>query len=112
MTLVETIRYYCKQKKTSIAALERELDFGNGTIRKWDKSPTSYERLQAVASALGVTVSDLTGEKQKNSSAPEGAELKKLTPDKFKEAYHDMSISELHAMLADIMQEIQGRNIQ
>lgn len=54
----------------------------------------------------------LTGEGQQKSSLPDGRELKKLTPDNFKVAYSDMSLSELHTMMADIMEEIQGRDVQ
>lgn len=54
------IRGICKKNGTSIAALERQLGFGNGVISRWDKSTPSYDRLSAVANALGVSVSDLT----------------------------------------------------
>ena len=46
----------------SINRLEKQLGFGNGVIGRWDKSVPSYERLAAVANALDVPVSYLTGE--------------------------------------------------
>lgn len=58
--MVSKIRELCKKNKTTIAALERQLGFGNGVISRWDKSIPNYERLRAVADALGVAVSDLT----------------------------------------------------
>lgn len=60
--MVSKIRELCKKNKTSIAALERQLGFGNGVIGRWDKSVPNYDRLCAVANALGVSVSDLTNE--------------------------------------------------
>lgn len=60
--MVSKIRELCKKNKTSVAALERQLGFGNGVIGRWDKSVPNYDRLYAVAEALGVTVSELTGE--------------------------------------------------
>lgn len=59
--MVSKIRELCKQNKTSIAALERQLGFGNGVIGRWDKSVPNYDRLCAVANALGVSVAELTG---------------------------------------------------
>lgn len=58
--MVSKIRELCKKNKTSIAALERQLGFGNGVIGRWDKSVPNYDRLYAVAEALGVTVAELT----------------------------------------------------
>lgn len=60
--MVDKIRELCKQNGTSIFKLEKQLGFGNGVIGRWDKAVPNYERLSAVASALGVSVSDLTGE--------------------------------------------------
>jgi len=73
--MVDKIRELCKKQGTSLTKLEQQLGFGNGVIGRWNKSKPSYDRLEKVANALGVTVSDLTGEGQKNSPAPEGAEL-------------------------------------
>ena len=75
MTLVEKIRLECKKRKMSLAALERECGFGNGSIRKWDTSPTSHERLAKVASVLEISVSDLfeePTEKEKSPATNEG----------------------------------------
>lgn len=60
--MLAKIKALCKEKKTSISKLEKQLGFGNGVIGRWDKSVPSYERLAAVANALDVPVSYLTGE--------------------------------------------------
>ena len=60
--MLNKIKALCKEKKTSISKLEKQLGFGNGVIGRWDKSVPSYERLAAVANALDVPVSYLTGE--------------------------------------------------
>ena len=60
--MLDKIKTLCKEKKTSISKLEKQLGFGNGVIGRWDKSVPSYERLAAVANALDVPVSYLTGE--------------------------------------------------
>ena len=60
--MLDKIKALCKEKKTSISKLEKQLGFGNGVIGRWDRSVPSYERLAAVANALDVPVSYLTGE--------------------------------------------------
>lgn len=60
--MLDKIKALCKEKKTSISKLEKQLGFGNGVIGRWDKSVPSYERLAAVANALDVPVSYLTSE--------------------------------------------------
>ena len=62
---VENIRALCKKRGTSLAALERSLGFGNGLIAGWEtaKSYQPYDRVSAVAAALGVSIEELTGKK-------------------------------------------------
>ena len=66
--MLDKIKALCKEKKTSISKLEKQLGFGNGVIGRWDKSVPSYERLAAVANALDVPVSYLTGETEDPSA--------------------------------------------
>ena len=66
--MVEKIRKLCKKQGTSLTKLEQQLGFGNGVIGRWNKSKPSYDRLEKVANALGVPVSALTGEGQKNTA--------------------------------------------
>lgn len=46
----------------SVAALERKAGLGNGTIKKWNESMPSIDKLIAVANALGVSVGFILGE--------------------------------------------------
>lgn len=55
--MVEQIKQLCIENKTSIKALERELNFGNGTIRRWDDIKPSYDRISKVAEYFNVPVS-------------------------------------------------------
>ncbi|MDC2863755.1 helix-turn-helix domain-containing protein [Bacillus sp. BP-3] len=64
MTLVNTIKSLCAQRKIAISALERDLEFGNGTIRRWDKTSPSAEKLQKVADYFHVTTDYLLGREQ------------------------------------------------
>ena len=78
--MVNEIRRLCKEQKTSIAALEKKLGFGNGVIGRWDKSIPSYDRLLAVANALGVAVEDLTSAKDAQYNFPTPTDIKKDAP--------------------------------
>lgn len=52
----------CQSRGISIAKLEREMGFGNSTIRGWANSSPTVEKLKAVADYFGVTVDDLLSE--------------------------------------------------
>ena len=67
--MVDTIKRLCKEKKTTIAAIERACGFGNGSIREWDSASPAYERIKAVADFLEVPVSELTGEQKEKAPA-------------------------------------------
>lgn len=62
--IVNNIKTLATQRGTNIAAIERELIIGNGTIGKWAKAAKSppYETLYKIATYFGVTVAELTGE--------------------------------------------------
>ena len=60
--MVERIKKLCLDNKTSIKALEKELGFGNGTIRRWNNNAPSFERIALVANRFNVPVSFITGD--------------------------------------------------
>lgn len=68
MSLVERIKYLCKHRKITVASLERTLEFGNGTIRKWDKAYPSADKLKKVADYFGVTTDYLLNESDDTAS--------------------------------------------
>lgn len=62
--IVERIDLRAKSKNKTLAQVERELKFGNGTIGKWKtghKSPP-FESLRLIAVHLETTVAYITGE--------------------------------------------------
>lgn len=61
MTLVERIKLLCEENEETISGLEKELGFGNATIRKWDKATPSGDRLAKVASHFHIPVDFLLG---------------------------------------------------
>lgn len=61
MTLVDTIRKLCDEYGETLASLERKMDFGNGTIRRWDTTTPSGDKLSKVADHFKVSVDYLLG---------------------------------------------------
>lgn len=57
--ILNNITRLCKEKGISIARLEKELGFGNATIRGWSISSPSVDNLKKVADFFGVTVDNL-----------------------------------------------------
>ncbi|WP_367365889.1 XRE family transcriptional regulator [Pediococcus parvulus] len=57
MSVYTAIKNIAKKKRLSIYKIERDLDYSNGLISKWDKSMPGADTLQTVADYLGVTSS-------------------------------------------------------
>lgn len=57
--ILSNIARLCKEKGISIARLERELGFGNATIRGWGSSSPNVDNLKKVADFFGVTIDSL-----------------------------------------------------
>lgn len=103
--MVEEIKNLCKKNSTSIKALERELGFGNGTIRRWDDSAPSFDKIQKVCDYFGCSILELTGEvEQKEKPAPES----RLNKDILLDLIENMSREEL----IEALQAISNRLIE
>lgn len=67
--ILAQIKRLCKEKKTTICRIERELGFSNGTIRGWCKADPGAKRLKAVADYFGVMVDELLTESEPTKTA-------------------------------------------
>lgn len=56
MTLSEFIREEALKRNTSLAALERNANLGNGTIRRWDSHMPSVDKLAQIANLLNLSL--------------------------------------------------------
>ncbi|MGA3675663.1 helix-turn-helix domain-containing protein [Lysinibacillus agricola] len=61
MSLVERIKTLCKEKKITIAELERKNGISNGQIRKWDNSTPGIDKLITIANYFDISVDYLLG---------------------------------------------------
>lgn len=78
MTLVERIKLKCKENHTSMNALEGELGFGNGTLRRWDERTPGADRLLTLANRLNTSVDWLLTGKDPENLTPEEKRLIEL----------------------------------
>ena len=65
MSIVERVRSLAEKNGHTIASVERELGFGQGSIRNWTKAAPSADKLYKVAKLFNVSMEYiLTGEGQ------------------------------------------------
>lgn len=61
MTILDRIRTLANDQKVTLAELERRLNFSNGSLRKWDTSTPSGDKIEKVADYFKVSVDYLLG---------------------------------------------------
>lgn len=75
MTLLDRIKHLAQQNGTTIKGLESSANLGNGTIRRWDSSPPSVDKLLKIANLLNTTMDYLmTGKEISQNSFHEESE--------------------------------------
>lgn len=87
MTLVDRIQKLCEAQGTTLIGLERTLGLGRGTIRKWDTSSPSIDKLGAVADYFHTTLDYLRDGRDGNDDEEVRAiarNMKKLSTEKKK----------------------------
>lgn len=73
MAIVERVRDLAEKNGHTIASVERELGFGQGSVRNWNKAAPSADKLYKVAQLFGVSMEYiLTGEEKKDADAITG----------------------------------------
>ncbi|CYY73886.1 helix-turn-helix domain-containing protein [Streptococcus suis] len=60
--LYDKIKEVAQTRKVSIYRIERDLEFSNGSLRKWNDSTPSVTSLKKVANYLDVTLDELLEE--------------------------------------------------
>lgn len=59
--LYANVKKLCQKKGITFAQLEKSLGFGNGTIRKWDTSSPSVDKLEKIADYFQLSTDKLLG---------------------------------------------------
>lgn len=61
MSLLDRIKVLASTHQLTLAELERKLDFSNGSLRKWDTSTPSGDKIEKVADFFNVSTDYLLG---------------------------------------------------
>lgn len=61
MNAVELVKQICKDRKISIAKLERDCDFSNGYISKLKRAYFPVDKAQRISQYLGIDINALIG---------------------------------------------------
>lgn len=61
MTILDRIRSLANDRKVTLAELERNLNFSNGSLRKWETSTPSGDKIEKIADYFNVSVDYLLG---------------------------------------------------
>ena len=67
MNTLDRIKSLCDRNGITIAELERQVNVGNGTIRRWNTTLPSGDKLQRVAEYLNVTIDHLINGEENNN---------------------------------------------
>lgn len=78
MNLLEKIEFLCAQKGITIYKLEQETDLTKGSIRKWETSSPSCDKLLKVANRFDVSMESLINERIEISGIKQVQLLQKL----------------------------------
>lgn len=74
MTLLDRIKDLAQKNSTNIKGLEISAGLGNGTIRRWDSSPPSADKLLKIANLLNTTMDYLMTGQTNTIPLPEDME--------------------------------------
>ena len=61
MGILDKIKALANEQALTLAELERKLDFSNGSLRKWDTSTPSSDKIEKVADYFNVSTDYLLG---------------------------------------------------
>nr|WP_302600146.1 helix-turn-helix transcriptional regulator [uncultured Cellulosilyticum sp.] len=75
MDIVNKIKALCEEKQITITELERLVGIGRSTIRNWNKSYPTSDKLQKVADYFHVSVDYLLGREEKLNTLTQEDEL-------------------------------------
>ncbi len=60
--MLKNIKKLCVANGISVQKLEKSLNFGNGTIARWEENRPSVDKVKLVADYFGCTVDELLKE--------------------------------------------------
>lgn len=74
MTILDRIRSLANDRKVTLAELERNLNFSNGSLRKWETSTPRGDKIEKIADYFNVSTDYLLGRTDNPYNAGGGSE--------------------------------------
>lgn len=102
MSLVERIKTLCKEKKISIAELERKTGISNGQIRKWDITTPGVDKLVAIANYFDISVDYLLGRSENKRCDDLKVSDKSDADKKLNEMLHELDEADKELLIASL----------
>lgn len=63
--LYDNVKAICDEKKISVGKMEKDLEFSNGSVCKWNENEPGVRKVQKVADYLGVPIEELLREDER-----------------------------------------------
>lgn len=73
MTLLDRLKNLCVKNSITLSALEKKLNFGNGTLSRWNTSSPSVDKMERVANYFHVSIDYLVGREGNSENSPPSA---------------------------------------
>lgn len=119
-TIKDRVKALCDSHGMTVAELEKALEFGNGTIAKWDSSKPRAKSLAAVAVYFGIPVESLKGD-----FVPEQKEIPAaISNEEYQDAilrgqnsyflslFQRLTPAQKDQTIAEILQKLQSQQVQ
>ena len=78
MGICENIQFLSKLRGLPISHLEKELSFANGSIRRWNESSPSIDKVQKVADYLNVSTDYLLGRAEPDTPSIKNPDIRAI----------------------------------
>lgn len=85
--IYENIKKCCAAKGVTVRKLERDLEFGRGSVSKFDEHDPSVGKMNMIAGYLGVTVDDLIGNEHHSNTNIERKAMQMYSDEDMREIY-------------------------
>lgn len=86
--IYERIKEICRKKGVTISKLEQDLEFGRGSVRKFDQHDPSVGKMHMVAGYLGVTIDDLLDDRYESNNGPDTLAQQMYVDKDMRDIYH------------------------
>lgn len=94
--IYDRIKEICKARGITIRTLERDLEFGRGSVRQFDQHDPSVGKMHMIAGYLGVTVDDLLDN---------NFDVKKIRDDAALQIYSDKDMRDIYEIKKGMVPE-------